>query len=442
MWFRQGKAVAPMSWLSNAFGRLWAGLFGRERLLRSHDDLYGYADATGTELGNLERTTNELQGDPPVVEVADGLVRARVANLGQKIAKRLKRLHGKARRFKRKAELHEAAAAETRGQLPDVEPMTHAVIDFFASRVWIYLIGFVLVVLVLEAAGMDTSLMSYETVLGELRIPMSLAAGAILVGAGHGAGHLIHSALEAEGRTRTAYLVVAGGVLLLGVVTVISLGAGRDANTKAADDFTSVGVLRTEALRLDSRAEELLQPLPDTREGEPLPQPSAQDRRLAGGLQDEAAEKREAATKLDAEARDERTLGFFAAVQVLGLAVGAIGGFFFAAAAPTREHRRLTKRARRSERRAVRYRGRETAVTAKAEDVEAAFGRLVEEENGWRLVSLGHHEQRRVMARGKSTGRFSPSPDDLNDLILRNIDTPNRNGSHGEEPVAGAEEKE
>ncbi|HKO39310.1 MAG TPA: hypothetical protein VJU14_13180 [Solirubrobacterales bacterium] len=431
-----------MSWLSDVFGRLWAGLLGRERLLRSHDDLYGYASAAGTELGNLEQQIDELPGDPPVVEVADGLVKARVANLGQKIAKRLKRLDGKAARYAGKAELHENAAIETREQLPDVEPMTHAVIDFFTSRVWIYLTGFVLVVLVLEAAGMDTSLISYETVLGDLRIPMSLAAGAILVGAGHGAGHLIHSALEARGRTRTAYLAAAGGVLLIGVVTVISLGAGRDANTKAADDFASVGVLRTEALRLDSRAEDLLQPLPEPRGGEPLPEPSPQDRRQAEGLQAEAVEKREAATRLDAEARDERTLGFFAAVQVLGLAVGAIGGFFFAAAAPTREHRRLTKRARRSERRAVRYRGRETAVKAKAEDVEAAFGRLVEEENGWRLVSLGHHEQRRVMARGKSAGQSSRSPLDLNDMILRNLDTPNRNGSNGPAPVAGAGEKE
>jgi len=46
------------------------------------------------------------------------------------------------------------------------------------------------------------------------------------------------------------------------------------------------------------------------------------------------------------------------------------------------------------------------------------------------------------MARGKSAGQSSRSPLDLDDMTLRILDTPNRNGSNGPEPVAGAGEKE
>jgi len=407
---------------------------------RNHDDLYRYAGTAGDDLGQLEKQAGSpLTGDPPVVEIAGGLTKARIANFSQRFAKRLKRLQAKAQRRGRKAEMHEAAAAESRALLPDVEPMTHAVIDFFASRVWVYLAGFGLVVLVLEATGMLTSLVSYEAALGSLRLPMSLAAGAILVGAGHGAGHLIHSALDLKGRARVGYLTGAGVVLLIGIVTVAWLGTGRDANTKAADDFAAVGVLQGEALRLDGRAEEMLRPLPDAAAGERLPEPSAQDQRAATALQQEASQKREQAARLDTEARDERTLSFFAPVQVLGLAVGAIGGFFFAAAAPTREHRRQTKRAQRSERRAVRYRGRQDVTSAKAADIEAAVGRLGEEEDGWREVSLGHHEQRRLLARERDAVGSSRAEFDVRSVVLRALDAPNRNGR---EPVLGPETRE
>ncbi len=426
-----------MSWLTGLLGSIWSALTGRERVPRTHDELFRYAGSAGDSVGRIEGQAGQpLTGDPPIVEVAAGLVKARIASISQRLARKLKRLLAKADRQARKAERHEAVAKEARAQLPEVEPMTHAVIDFFASRVWIYLAGFVLIVLTLEATGMLTSLISYEAVLGRLRLPMSLAAGAILVGAGHGAGHLIHSSLGGSPRARAGYLGGAAAVLLIGVVAVAWLGSGREVNSKAADDFAAVGVLEGEAGSLDGRAEDLLKPIPEAIDGKPLPKPSAEDRKAAHQLQRQANTKRREAALLDAQARDERTFSFFIPVQILGLAVGAIGGFFFAAAAPTREHRRLTGRARRSERRATRHRGRELTARAKAVDVEAAVGRLGEEEDGWREVSLGHHEQRRLLARKGDASIPRRAAFDIDERILRALDAPNRNGGRPE-PVPG-----
>jgi hypothetical protein len=270
---------------------------------------------------------------------------------------------------------------------------------------------------------------------------MSLAAGAILVGAGHGAGHLIHSALDARGRGRAAYFGSAAAVLVIGMIAVIALTNGRDANTKAADDFTAVGIIQGEALRLDQRAEDLLAPPVSLEVGEKLPQPSPQDRKLAERLQGEANAKRKRATRLEAQARDERTLSFIGPLQILGLAVGAVGGFFFAAAAPVREYRRLIRIATRSERRAGKCNRRATKATAKAADVEAAVGRLGDEEDGWREVSLGHHEQQRLLARGIDMARRERTRFDMQEQVIRALDAPNREGG-GQEPVAGQDSEE
>ena len=409
----------------NRFLDFWNALLGRKRLPRNHDELFSYGEKAGRGVGELEKGGKLLGGDPPVVQVVDGEVEARAAHFGQRKGKRLNRTEAKGKRHTRKAKRHEKIANDARGERVSTEPTPRLVVDFFVSRVWLYLLSIGLFVWLLETTGMLTSLISYEAVLGPIRFPMSIAAGAILVGAGHGAGHLLHSALENRA-ARLGYLLGTAAVLLIGFITVVSLGIGRDANTAAADRFHAVGTLQAEATRLDGRAEELLQPLPGLPAedgGQPV---SSEDRHTAKLLRGEAQDKRRQANRLDAEARDERTLDFFAPIQVLGLAVGTIAGFFFAGAAPLREYRRLTARADRHDRRAVRHRGRAERWEAKVADIKAAIGRMVHEEFGLGKVVLGHHEQTRLTARGSTEVTTAASQIDPDEVLTWVLDPVNR----------------
>lgn len=430
---------------------IWSTLLGRRRIPRDHDSLWEHSEETGREIGELEakQRTSDLRAtgpalveEHPAVRVVRGVVEARIAYLSQRVAKRFHRIEAKERQHNLTGERHEQRASDLREQRPSVEPKARA-IDPLVSRVLSYLLSFGLVVWVLEASGMWTSLAAYDATLGPIRIPMSLAAGAVLALAGHGAGHLLRSAL-ADHKVRPGLLAGAGIVLAVGILTVISLGIGRDANTKAADRFREVGTLEHEASQLDRRAADLLEPLPGSPAEEPGQEPSAEDRRTAEGLHLEAERTRRQAQRLDAKARDDRTLSFFALIQILGLAVGAVGGFFFAGAAPVREYKQLTRRAGREERKALRHHGHAETWRAKADDIRAKVGRLVIEEHSWGDADLGHHEQVRLVARGFPAPAWAGSRTDLSahlpDLINRAIKPADMNGadpSHVSDPQTG-----
>lgn len=256
---------------------------------------------------------------------------------------------------------------------------------------------------------MLTSSVAYETALGQIRIPMSVAAGAILLLAGHASGHLLDTARKNRD-ARRGYLIGAAIVLATGVLAVGWLGTGRDANTGAVERFDEAGGLRSEASRLDHRADDLLRPLPEALSEEPSSEASAADRRAAGDLRREAEQMRRQARRLDAEARGERTLSFLIPVQLLGLAVGCAGGFFFAGAAPIREQRRASRHRRRAE-----------TSKVKANGIQGEIDSLEREEGGWALACHANADHHRRVARGSITPDQTGSGTDEADFIRRMI---------------------
>ena len=392
------------------------------------------ASSGGGEAGLVE--------DPPTGAVVRGVVDGRTASIGQRFARRLNRLLAKAARWQRRGERRAARAENLRDARPDVEPEGRA-IEPFVSRTLIYLATFGLVVLTLEGAGMWTSLSAYDGLIGSYRIPMSIAAGAILTLAGHGIGHLLSSAVE-ERRLRLALLAGAVTVLLAGVLTVISLGAGRDANTRAADRFAQVGKLEGRAQKLEREAKDLREPAP-TLPGAETPEPTPRELHEAEGLSQKAEGLQRKAEQVEEDAREERTLGFFAWIQILGLGVGAIGGYYFACAAAVREYKRLTSKAGREDRRASRRFSWAERWQAKADDVMAKVGRLVLEETAWGEAVFGRFEEVRLKARGFSaSSRSHPwqgrSESDLQDDIARAIRPVDLNGGGPIETTKSEEE--
>lgn len=403
---------------------LWNALLGRQRIPRNPDEAWAYTERVGRETGELElhdgATADAATAMHPVRLFLVGFVTARIANLTRRLDRRLTKVKAASERHEAKAGQHGSTDGAQAGS-----PVGGA-FDFFASRVLTYLLTYGLTIWLLEATGMLTSSVAYETALGEVRIPLSVAAGAILLLAGHVAGHLIHIATSnRDARRGRGYLIGAAIVLATGVVAVAWLGTGRDANTGAVERFGEAGDLRSEASRLDSRADDLLRPLPEALSEEPL-EASAEDGRAAGDLHREAEQMRHQARQLDAEAREERTLSFLIPVQLLALAVGTVAGFFFAGAAPIREQRTASRHRRRAE-----------ASKVKADGIKGEIHSVWREESGWAIVSQANAEHNRRVARRSITPDQTSSGVDEADLIrhmIAAVQSTNGDSSHVPNP--------
>lgn len=386
---------------------LWDALLGRKRIPRNPDDAWTYTEQVGRETGELESHDGAAADTAttmhPVRQFLIGFVTARIANLTRRLGRRLSKVKAASKRHEAKAEQHGSTSGVQAGS------PARGVFDFFASRVVTYLLTYGLTIWVLELTGMLTSSVAFETALGQVRIPLSVAAGAILLLAGHVAGHLIHAAKD-DRNARRSYLIGAAIVLVTGTVAVAWLGTGRDANTGAVERFAEAGGLRNEASRLDDRAADLLRPLPNALAEETGSEASAEDRRAADELNREAEQMRRQARQLDADARGERTLSFLVPVQLLGLVVGCAGGFFFAGAAPLRKQRVASRHRRRAE-----------VLKAKANGIQGEVASLEREEFGWAIACHANAEHSRRVARGSIKPDQTVSGTDEADLIRRMV---------------------
>lgn len=416
--------------LRDSLLNLWDRLLKRQRRIpRNPDEAWAYTERVGRETGELESqggaTADAATAMRPVIQFLAGFVTARIANLTRRLDRRLNKVKAASERHEAKAGQHGSMGGAQAGS------PVRGVFDFFASRVLTYLLTYGLTIWLLEATGMLTSSVAYETALGQIRIPMSVAAGAILLLAGHASGHLLDTARKNRD-ARRGYLIGAAIVLATGVLAVGWLGTGRDANTGAVERFDEAGGLRSEASRLDHRADDLLRPLPEALSEEPSSEASAADRRAAGDLRREAEQMRRQARRLDAEARGERTLSFLIPVQLLGLAVGCAGGFFFAGAAPIREQRRASRHRRRAE-----------TSKVKANGIQGEIDSLEREEGGWALACHANADHHRRVARGSITPDQTGSGTDEADFIRRMIAAIRAtNGTGGPSHVPDPEGKE
>ncbi|HZO06715.1 MAG TPA: hypothetical protein VFB52_10025 [Solirubrobacterales bacterium] len=424
-----------MRWLVDAFAGIWSGIRGRSRVPRDHDQLWRHGEAEGAELGRQEgaqaRGGEHALVDPaPTEAVIKGVVAARIATIGQRVARRYNRLLARADQWKRRGDRRVKRAKVLREARPEVEPRARA-IEPFVARTLAYLASFGIVVVILETAGMWTSLEAFEGMIGWLRTPLSIAAGAVLALAGHVIGHLLAAAVE-ERSLRRGLISGALAVVVIGALAVVWLGVGRDANLRANDSFEQVGKLEATASQLDREANNLLRPTAVPLDGEEVIRPSVADRKAAARLNSQAETVRAKAAELGSDARDERTLDFFAMVQILGLAVGAVGGYFFAGAAPVREFKRLTGKAGREDRRASRRYKRSARWQAKADDVVAKVGRLVDAESAWGAADIARFQETRLITRGYPAGSWRSgtfTKEDLAELLTRTVTPADKNGS-------------
>ncbi|NLT07367.1 MAG: hypothetical protein GXY03_13810 [Solirubrobacterales bacterium] len=327
-----------------------------------HHSIWGFSGDAGDRHGSLAGT-DDLQ-DSPLDEYFAGMVTARSARRARRPLRLYRKHKARADSRSRIAEARGPEAIVDRAPRRAAQDETeaayasrHPVLDFFVSSPLIYLLSYGVVVFALEAAGMLTSLVAFDHTLGEFRVPMALAAGAILVLAGHGIGHLLHEARSEQSRTKLALAAAVAVVLVTGLWTIAALGSGRDSNMEAADLIATSGTLTERADELNDEADELV-----GSRGQPqraLRGVPARARQQARRLRRRAGRLERRAASLGTNARETRTLGFFVAVQSLGLVVGALGGYLWAGGGLIRDHRtrrRFERLAHRSRAKAGRHR--------------------------------------------------------------------------------------
>jgi hypothetical protein len=395
----------------------------------SPDEEWPYAGETGRALGALDKgrpETDDTAGDhrdgavgepaggTPYDEHCEGEVLARGSVRSKRQLKHLARTGAKGESNKNRARNHHKVAEEHKATRPEnVRPGT---LDLFVSSPLLYVASYASVIVVLETTGMLASLVAFDATLGRLRDVMSVAAGGILLLAGHSIGKLVHKATQ--GNNARGYLAGAMIVALLAFGAIGQLAPGRDRNIEASAQLRQAGELRANASELEAKAARLEAPKPvrARRQGTP---PSRQDRRAAGDLRRRADVARQDAAALEAAGRKKRTLAFFLTVQALGLGVGGVGGFFFASGSETREYLKRTRKAWFRERRAAWRDGRALKFHAKARDAVGRVRLIVVEEIGWVMSSHGEFLRRYAEARGSARSLPAPLRLDPDEITLR-----------------------
>jgi hypothetical protein len=320
--------------------RGWAALFGPRRYPTRPKPEFRRAVKLGREIGQSipdgESPPRQDAVDPSAVNADYQQAKAK-----HRAAYRCRKLV----RGYRSARLRAAALRSEVARMGRHADYDLAGLDFLVASTAAYVGTLVAVVMVLESAGTITSLQVFDATLGWLLNPMAIGAGGILVLAGHGIGHLVWEARE-RGATRNAMLAGAAVIVVLGALAIFVMGPARDANMRAGGLRQQAAQKRGDARKLDDQADAAMAPRLSS--GRRAKVPTAQ-RREADALRSDADKLLTEADELDRDANDLRTLTFFRELQMLGLGVGAVGGFFFARGGAKRLGRRLNKRSTKAD---------------------------------------------------------------------------------------------
>jgi hypothetical protein len=345
----------------------------RRRIPLSPQRAWDYAGAAGSA-GGAEGAAEGVDA------VVSGAATSRTAVRGRRHLKRIGRLRAKAAHLReRVGDVDEEDRENLRGGRfsGPLDPFVRSFLSYAASSI--------AVVGVLETTGMLSSLAAFDATLGFLRIPMAIAAGGILVLAGHVIGDFAETAVR-QRNLRKALLAAAVAILACGAIAIAQMGSAREANLGAASDLSTASTLRASSRSLESKADRLDTPLPGRTRGRVLPV-RPHDKEAARRLRRQGLAMSQRADRLEGAAREHRTLLFFIAVQALGLAVGSAGGYLFARAAPARAAAtagRCDARARRAD--------------ARADDRRARVVRIAIEEYGYAVAEGGHYGVSRALA--------------------------------------------
>ncbi len=313
--------------------------FGGARLTRppipGPNDLHSYmhklsavASGAGEKLVKLQLATGAQQ-------VAEGTFDARSQRRTRSPRKRLARL------AKRIAPYGPGLSV----------PDGFTVFDPLVSRVLFYLLTFGLAVGILETVGTYSSLVVFDGTLGQFRILLSVASGVILALCGHACGHSFFTAVKAEGLVKRLLFGLASALVAVAIIAVSWTGLDRSANEESRALGKQAAVLIAEGGRLESVAKGLEGPQLQFDKAE---KPTKASLKRAAQLRRDAAQLRGKAARAEAKSGSVRSLNFLAGIQCLGLAVGIVGGWLFAEAAPLREGR---------------LRGRAAALRARIESI-------------------------------------------------------------------------
>lgn len=184
----------------------------------------------------------------------------------------------------------------------------------------------------------------FDGVIAQFRWPLAIASGVIIFLAGHASGHLLKAAVRAKELAKRVLFALVAALIAVAILAIVWTGLDRSANEQARGMVHQAGALLDRSGRLEDTAR--LLEAPQVSSDVDVEKPSKAAMRRAARLRRQASRLAAQASRLEARSVSTRTLNYFAAIQLLGLAIGAAGGFLFAEATPLRIARMRAKAAR------------------------------------------------------------------------------------------------
>jgi hypothetical protein len=216
--------------------------------------------------------------------------------------------------------------------------------DPLVSRVTVYVSGFGLSIIALEAATTYSVMSVFDGTIAQFRWPLAIASGVILFLAGHACGHFLEAAVKAKQLAKRVRFAMVAALVAVATLSICWTGLDRTANEQARDMLKQAGALLDRGSRLEETAK--LLEAPQVSSGAELERPPKATLRRASNLRRHASHLSAQATRVEEHSFKTRTLDFFAGVQLLGFMVGVVGGWLFSEATPLRIARFRAKAAR------------------------------------------------------------------------------------------------